>query len=134
MWAIRDLMTDDVISFEAHTPIETAIQTLIDRKISGAPVVDSGGQILGVVSEADILSLYWESQAKVVGDIMTPSPHCFPVDGPVVDVVDCLMANCFRRVLIHDGKNRLVGLVSRADLMPLVLRTLLQDRTQAPRR
>ena len=50
-------------------------------------------------------------------------PTMFPVDAPLVDVVDCLMANDFRRVLIHD-QQRLVGLISRADLMPALLKSL----------
>lgn len=124
---IGDLMTSKVISFQPHTPVETAIRTLIERRISGAPVVDDTNAILGVVSEADLLSLFWED-AGTVGEIMTPNPVSFPVDGPLADVVDSLMSNSFRRVLIHDGKGKLVGLVSRADMMPAVLDALMDRR------
>ena len=131
MSSVRDLMTADVIAFREDTPIEDVIQTLIDKRISGAPVVDANNGIVGVLSEADLLTLFWEKDATVARDIMTPSPRSFPVDGPLVDVVDCLMANSFRRVLIHDGQNKLVGLVSRADLMPSVLDSLLDRRKAA---
>ena len=83
-----------------------------------------------MISEADLLTLFWEKEAMVVGDVMTGTPRTFSVDSPVSAVVDCLMANSFRRVLIHDGDNRLVGLVSRADLMPTVLSALLERRAQ----
>ena len=127
MSEISDLMTSKVISFQPTTPVETAIRTLIERRISGAPVVDNANNIVGVISEADLLALFWEDVATV-GEIMTPNPLAFPVDGPLVDVVDCLMANSFRRVLIHNGNGKLVGLVSRADMMPAVLDALMDRR------
>ena len=126
MPSIHALMTPNVISFRETTPITEALECLIENKISGAPVVGPDNHIVGVVSEVDLLSLFWEKKAKTVGDLMTESPVCFSIDSPLVDVVDCLMGNNFRRVLIHDGQNRLVGLVSRADLMPPLLDALLR--------
>lgn len=128
MTQVRELMTSEVVSFRPDTPLEVALRTLIDKRISGAPVVDGSNAIVGVISEADLLSLFWETEAKLVGEIMTSNPRAFPVDGPLVDVVDCLMSNSFRRVLIHDGDGKLVGLVSRADMMPSVLDALMERR------
>jgi len=129
MTNISTLMTTDVISFRKETAITDALRTLIDHRISGAPVVDHENRIVGVVSEVDLLSLFWETNASVVGDVMTKSPVCCPVNGPLIDVVDCLMGNNFRRVLIHDGAGKLAGLVSRADLMPTLLDELLRRRS-----
>ncbi len=125
MAEIRSLMTKDVIAFRESTPIVEALQCLIDNQISGAPVICSDRRIVGVISEADLLSIFWKTNVTTVGEIMTPSPVCMSVDKPLVDVVDCLMSNNFRRVLIHDQQQRLVGLISRADLMPAILDELI---------
>ena len=52
---VRDLMTTDVLSVTPETPLKDVGQLLADRRISGIPVVDGAGRVLGVVSEADIL-------------------------------------------------------------------------------
>ncbi len=115
-------MKSSVVSVRPDTPALEAIELLIQHRISGLPVVEADGTIVGVVTEKDVLPLFYEN-ATDVSAIMTPNPQTFPVDGPLVDVVDCLMAKSYRRVLIHeDGK--LVGLVSRADLMPAILDAL----------
>ena len=126
MTTIYSVMTREVISFREATFITDALELLIEHRISGAPVVDEHNHIVGVVSEADLISLFWRTDAKVVADVMTRDPTSFSVDGPLVDVVDCLMVNDFRRVFVHDGAGRMVGLVSRADLMPALLEELLR--------
>ena len=123
---LHDVMTNEVHTLRPKTPIAEALQLLVDNKISGAPVVSEDGQIIGVVSEVDLLSLFWARDAHRVEQIMTVEPVSFPVDTALSDVVDCLMSSNFRRVLIHDGENKLVGIVSRADLMPALLEALLQ--------
>ncbi len=122
---ITDLMTRDVLSFQVNTPLQDAIKVLIENKISGAPVITEEGHIVGVITELDLMTIYWNKEAKVIGDVMTIRPFSFSIRTPIVDVVDCLMANNFRRVFVHDGHNRLVGLVSRSDLMPWVLESLI---------
>jgi len=121
MQSIRDIMRTEPISVSPATPVTEVLRLLIDNHISGVPVVQADKSIVGVLTEMDLLSLFWEDGVSVAADLMTKNPRSFSVDEPVVDVVDCLMANNFRRVLIHeDGK--LVGLISRADLMPAILR------------
>ena len=61
-----------------------------------------------------------------VAALMSADPVSFPVDGPLVDVIDSLMANDFRRVFVHD-EHKLVGLISRSDLMPAILDALLDQ-------
>jgi len=122
MTSIRKVMKTDVISVRPETPLSEAIELLVRHGISGLPVTDADGTIVGVVTEKDMLALFHES-ASCVAEIMTPNPHSFTVDAPLVDVVDCLMAKSFRRVLVHEN-GKLVGLVSRADLMPAILEEL----------
>src|SRR5688500_11007765 len=55
MLKVRDLMTPDVVTVRPATPIKDAARLLVEHRISGMPVVDDGGQIVGVVSEGDLL-------------------------------------------------------------------------------
>lgn len=120
MTTIRDVMSPDPISIGPDSPITEAISMLIEHDISGLPVVEPGGAIVGVLSEKDLLKVFHDPGAPNVGALMTTDPITIAVDAPLVEVVDCLMAYDFRRVLIHEG-GRLVGLVSRTDLMPIIL-------------
>lgn len=54
---VREVMNTNVISLQPEDKIQKAIQTFRDNKISGAPVVDGEGKVIGVISEADIIDL-----------------------------------------------------------------------------
>lgn len=125
MKTARDILQAPPIVVREGTPIHQALELLIEHRISGLPVVDGAGRLVGVVSEKDLLRVFYEPEARSVDSLMTRDPISISVDAPLVDVVDCLMANDFRRVFIHD-RETLVGVVSRADLMPAILEALLE--------
>jgi CBS domain-containing protein len=124
MATIRSIMTKDVITVQPTTSLRDAVKLLIEHGITGLPVVDDAGHIQGVLSEKDLLKAFYED-AKTVDALMTKDPETVDAESELVEVFDILMTNSFRRILVHqDGK--LVGLVSRADLMPVVLEALLE--------
>jgi CBS domain-containing protein len=125
MKTIREVMQSDTIVVRPEDSVRRALELLIENHISGLPVTDADNRIVGVVSERDVLKLFYEPEAHTVSAVMTTDPVTIGVDAPLVEVFDCLMANDFRRVLIHD-ENKLVGLVSRADLMPTILEALIE--------
>ena len=125
MKTIRDVMQSSLIVIRSDQSLRRALELLIENNISGLPVVDNEGQLVGVLSEKDLLKIFYEPDAHSVQSVMTLSPISISVDAELVEVVDCLMANDFRRVFIHDGV-KLVGLVSRADLMPAILKALAE--------
>jgi CBS domain-containing protein len=125
MSTIRQVMEPKPITVRPESTIKEALEVLIDKKISGLPVTDADGVILGILSEKDLLKVFYEPYARTVGSVMTRAPTRVSVDAPLVDVFDCLMAEDFRRVLIHDD-GKLVGLISRADLMPVILDALVE--------
>ena len=127
MKTIRDVMRADPFTVHPDTTLHTAVKKLIEHDISGLPVVDDTGTIVGVLSDKDLMKAFYEPDVDTVENVMTHDPVMISVDAPLVDVFDCLMANDFRRVLIH-RERKLLGLVSRADLMPPILEVLL-DRT-----
>lgn len=122
---IRRVMKSDLIVATPQMPLKQAVQLLIDHRISGMPVVDDDRHIVGVISEMDLIATLGEPHRtfRTVADVMTSNPVSIGVDEDLVRVYDVLMTHTFRRVLIHDG-NKLVGLVSRADLIPIILEGL----------
>ena len=52
---VRDMMTTEVVTVELSTPFKEIVARLAERRVSAAPVLDSGGRVVGVVSEADLL-------------------------------------------------------------------------------
>jgi CBS domain-containing protein len=118
----RSVMKTGLITVTADTPLEQAIGLLIEHRISGLPVVDAAQRLLGILTEKDLLRLLYEEPGVMtrVSDLMTTNLRAFQADAPLEQVCDCLMANHFRRVPVLEGE-RLVGLISRADLMPALL-------------
>ncbi len=125
MKTIRDVMRPDPMKIRPDANLRGALELLIENQISGLPVVDEAGRLVGVLSEKDLLKLFYELDTHSVESLMSRDPVSIPVEGPLVDVVDSLMANDFRRVFIHEDE-KLVGLISRADLMPAILGALLE--------
>lgn len=118
----RAVMKRDLVSVGPDTSLGDAIRLLMKHRVSGLPVVDVEGRLLGLITEKDMLRLIYEDRGVFarVGDLMTTQVRAFQADDPLEMICDCLMANHFRRVPILEG-DRLVGLISRADLMPTIL-------------
>jgi CBS domain-containing protein len=125
MKTIRDVMQPEPIQIRRDEALRAAVVLLIENEISGLPVVDDAGRLVGVLSEKDLLNIFDPAQKRTVEALMSPDPVSIPVDGQLVDVVDQLMANDFRRVFIHEN-GKLVGLISRSDLMPAILEALVE--------
>jgi len=130
MTTIREIMQSEPITVYPESPVQLALELLIDHGISGLPVVDADDKIVGVLSEKDLLKVFYENHTETVEAVMTRDPMTVSVDAPLVDVFDCLMACDFRRVLVHEH-GKLVGLISRADLMPTILEALLERSRRA---
>jgi predicted transcriptional regulator len=119
---IRVIMNQNLLVVTRAMSLTKATKLLIDNHITGLPVVDEQRNILGVVTEMDLIQvianphLHW----RTVGDIMTPNPVTVNVEEPLHAVFDCLMTHSFRRVLVED-QGKLVGLISRTDLLPVIL-------------
>jgi CBS domain-containing protein len=125
MKTIRDVMQPDPIKIRLDGSVQSALEMLIENKISGLPVVDESDRLVGALTEKDLLTIFFEADRQTVESLMSRDPVSFSVDDPLVDAVDMLMASDFRRVFVHeDGK--LAGLISRSDLMPAILEALLE--------
>ncbi len=108
----RDIMTRNVITADADTPVQELAQRLLANGVSGVPVVDRSGKILGVVSEADLLA----KRGKLARDIMSAKIFTVREDASVEDIAALMNAEKIKRVLVV-GEKELAGIVSRADIV-----------------
>jgi CBS domain-containing protein len=108
----KDLMTRDVITAKPTMTVRNLAAVLIKNQISGAPVASKNGSIIGVVSEADILS----KKGKVVRAIMSKKVIRVSEDTPVEEVAKLMMTHKINRIPVFRG-NELVGIISRADVV-----------------
>src|SRR5271166_1095126 len=138
---VKDVMTSPVLSVESDSPILQAIQIMLQRHISGLPVVDKQGHLVGIVTEGDFLRRaetgtqqrrprwlefligpgrladeYTHSHGRMVDEIMTPDPITVTEQTPLDEVVRAMEKHRIKRLpVVRDQK--LVGIVSRANLL-----------------
>ena len=123
MLKAKDIMTKHIISVKANTPIYEVLELIAKHDISGLPVVDDVLTLVGIISEKDVLSLFYdreENSNQTVNDFMTQPPLFFDADESLLDVCDFLKKNVFRRVPIT-SKGKLVGIISIRDVIEYIL-------------
>lgn len=108
----KDIMTKDVITVSPTATVKNLAKILMQNQISGAPVADKKGKILGVVSEADIVA----KKGKQVRDIMSKHVVGVTDDTPVEKIASVMATHKINRLPVMRGQ-RLVGIVSRADIV-----------------
>lgn len=106
------VMTTPVISISPHTPISQIAELLTVRHISGVPVVDETGTVLGLVSERDLLA----RSGSTAAEVMTTAVISVSTDTDIEQVRKLLVDAPIRRVPVMSA-GRLVGIISRHDLV-----------------
>ncbi|WP_286237359.1 CBS domain-containing protein [Neptuniibacter halophilus] len=123
----QDYMCKDLITFTPETDLFEAINKLVNHQITGAPVVDSSGNLVGLMSEVDclkaILTLTYheEEMGGIVGTYMSEEVHTINYDADIIKVAEEFIHNRRRRLpVVKDG--RLIGQISRRDVLRAVAR------------
>ena len=121
---VADYMSRKVITLTPETNVVTAIQTLLSNKISGAPIVDEAGNLVGILSEVDLMGVimqdsYYGEAVGVVGDFMHSPVDSIPPDMDIYELAEKFMREGRRRYpVVREGK--LVGQISRRDVLKAV--------------
>jgi len=118
--SIRQVMTLDPVSITADEPLYRALERLLQTNLSAVPVVDANDRVVGLLNERHLLTALGSPEATLVSSVMDRDPVTVEVDEPIVEVVDRLMAINVRQVLVLEDM-KVVGVVTRADLMPAIL-------------
>lgn len=113
---VKEIMTARVVTVAPGTPVPVIAGLLRDNRISGVPVVDADGAVVGLVSEYDLLAREGDTAAAV----MTAAVITVTEDTDVEDVRHLLVERRIRRVPVLSGGQRLAGIVSRGDVVALL--------------
>ena len=122
--SVRDIMATKLLTFTPDTKVVAAIKSLVDRKFSGASVVDENGNLVGILSEMDcmetvIQNLYHGVSGGDVKDFMSTNVTTVNPEMGIVDLAQMLQETHFRRLpVVENGK--LIGQVSRRDLLKAI--------------
>jgi CBS-domain-containing membrane protein len=133
----HDIMSRPVYSVRTTDTVESAAALLTEKKVTAAPVIDEAGELVGMVSEGDLLwhrvpedptAHMWrgvsdgpDERPRVVADVMSGSPVTTWPDADVADVAQMMLRHDIRSVPVVDHGD-LVGIVSRRDILRTVVR------------
>ena len=127
MLTAKDVMNRDVIAVKKNTSILRAMELMLEKKISGMPVVEDDMTLVGVITEMDVVSLAYniiydagDFGNKKVRHFMTDRVVSFDKDDNLFDVCDFLAKNLFRRVPITSA-GKVVGIISVPDIIEYIL-------------
>lgn len=120
----RDIMATSLITFRPEMSIFESIRILLQKRISGAPVVTQSGNIVGMLSELDCLRVLssdefyagQQEEAGTVGDFMTSSGQTIPPELGLYAIAHYFLTTPIRRLPVVD-EGKLVGQVSRRDVL-----------------
>ncbi len=148
----HEIMSRHVVTIGADAPAMDAVKTMLSHHISGLPVVDSGGKLIGILSEADFirraeigtekrrgrwLSLlagadrtavdFTRQHGRTVGQIMTPDPITIDEDMPVEQIVRLMETRNVKRFPVMRG-DEIAGMVTRADFLTAIANLSLDNQ------
>jgi CBS domain-containing protein len=128
----KNIMTTDVACVKRQTPIYEAIEMLVDKNITGLPVINDDMTLAGIITEKDVLRLLYniENESGKVEDFMTKGIVSFTKADSIIDIAECLIKNHFRRVTIT-SEGKLAGIVSRKDIIKFILQLRHRDKSPA---
>ncbi len=117
----KDIMTKNVVVLKADNKIFETIDVLVGNKISGAPVVNAEGKIIGIVSEKDLLialDFLGEKKAAMaqVHEFMTRDVVLLSEETPIKEISQTLVRENIKRIPIVKDE-QVVGIVSRRDIL-----------------
>jgi CBS domain-containing protein len=117
----QDFMTANLITFTADMDVMEAVRILVEKRISGAPVVDQRGNLVGMLSEKDCLRValsagYHGDWGGRVEEYMNPNVECVDAQASVLDIAGKFIEGNYRRYPVLKD-NRLVGQISRRDVL-----------------
>ena len=119
---VKEVMTANVATVGPDASLKKVAAILADLHISGLPVVDEDGHVLGVVSEGDIVQKEANGRpGRTAGEAMTSPAVTIEADRPVTQAASLMVENSVNRLPVLAG-GKLAGIVSRADLVRAFLR------------
>ena len=122
--SVTKYMATNLITFKPETDIMEAINTLLDKRITGAPVLNQRNEVVGMIDDKDCLHILVDSvyhnqpvHKHTVGDYMTDVMRKITEDADIVDAANIFLSTKFKRLIVTDKVGRLKGQISRRDIL-----------------
>ncbi len=136
---VREVMTSDAVSVAEDAAFKDIVRVMTERRISGLPVVDAEGVVVGVVSQIDLLHMAAQSRSRggwrlspsrrrvgaadpVAADLMTKPALTVEARAPLAEAIHLVVRHEIERLPVVDEAGRLVGIVSAGDLLRVYMR------------
>ncbi|MCB0617478.1 MAG: CBS domain-containing protein [Saprospiraceae bacterium] len=121
---VTEYMARDLITFSPDTAIIEAIETLVSRRISGAPVLNDKREVVGMVDDKDCLRVLVDSayhnhpvRSYTVSTYMDKVMRSIPEKTTIVEAANIFLTTTYKRLLVVDAQGKLVGQISRSDVL-----------------
>lgn len=142
---VSDVMSHDPVVVQPETPLKEAIQILAERRISGLPVVDQSGKLIGIISETDLMwqetgatppayimlldsVIYLENPARyerelhkalgqTVGEVMSSDPVTITPEKSVREAAQLMHDRNIHRLPVLDSQEKVIGIITRGDII-----------------
>ena len=120
MLKVEDVMTRKVLTIDPNADVKDAAWGLSMKGVTGAPVKDEHGNLIGVLSKSDLADperITGDAMRQKVGDTMTPFLFTAQVSDPLRFAVRRMVETGSHRLVVLDGDGKLVGIVTPMDVM-----------------
>jgi CBS domain-containing protein len=120
----KEIMTREILTVAPASTIEDVLKILVNNRVTGLPVVDKEGKMVGVVSEFDLLTQIAKSEKPTVEVFKQPIEFSKEVTtivetAKLSEITPLFVTKKFRRLPVVDATGKLVGIITRRDMMRL---------------
>ena len=122
--SVTEYMTRKLITFKADTEITKVIDSLLENRITGAPVLDNKGDVVGLIDDKDCLNMlfgnaYYNHPAgkETVANYMSNVMKSISPKDDIIDAANIFIQTKYKRLLVMDEDGKLVGQISRRDIL-----------------
>ncbi len=122
--SVEDYMTKDLITFKTDTDINLVINSLLENRISGAPVLDNNGKVVGLIDDKDCLKVLFgnvynrlPATRDTVSNYMSNVMKSISVHSNILDAATMFVSSPYKRLMVVDESGKLMGQISRRDIL-----------------
>lgn len=123
--SVKDFMSANVVTLQPTMEIMEAVRILVEQGISGAPVMDNHGNLIGMLTEHDCIKValnvgYYNEWGGKVSEFMHPAVEVIDKDASILEVAEKFIDGHYKRYPVVDD-SRLVGQISRHDILKALI-------------
>ncbi len=122
--SVADFMTRHLITFKEDVKIEDVIISLLENRITGAPVLNEHNEVVGMIDDKDCLNVLFGSAYynypvanDTIATYMTQVMKSISHNDSIVDAANIFLQSTYKRLLVMDDDGKLVGQISRRDIL-----------------